>query len=45
MYRSSEGGVVAHDEYVLTFDEPSAVQMVAETGEPLNEPDARDSDV
>src|SRR3954452_6245781 len=45
MYRSSEGGVVAQDEYVLTFDEPSAVQMVAETGEPLNEPDARDSHV
>jgi GAF domain-containing protein len=45
VYRPGEAGVAVDERYVLNFDEPSAVRRVARTGEPYNEPDARNSRV
>ncbi len=42
---SSDGGVEARGAYTLTFDRPSGVARVVETGEPLNVTDAMRSPV
>jgi diguanylate cyclase (GGDEF)-like protein len=45
MFKCVGDTIRLEDEWVLVFDEPSAVQEVAKTGAPLNEPDARNSPV
>lgn len=45
LYRRDGAGVVVAHEYVVALDMASAVLDVVRSGEPFNEPDARDSSV